>query len=61
MSAKILNLKQARKTRARSEKRAAGDAAAALHGRTKAEKTAQGARRAKDAAHLDGHKRDRDE
>ncbi|MFW2587055.1 DUF4169 family protein [Sagittula sp. SSi028] len=53
---KIVNLRQIRKDKARSEKRALGDANAAKHGVSKVQKLA--ARQTKDKAdrHLDGHK-----
>lgn len=54
---KPVNLRQARKDKARREKRAKGDAAAAAHGRSKAQKAADSAGTAKLKAHLDAHKR----
>ncbi len=56
--AKLVNLRQARKDRARSEKRAKGDENAAKFGRTKAERDLEAARADKARAHLDAHKRD---
>lgn len=55
---KIVNLRQARKQRDRAAKLADGDANAARHGRTKAEKQAEDTAAAKAEQHLDGHKRD---
>ncbi|MBT8409048.1 MAG: DUF4169 family protein [Alphaproteobacteria bacterium] len=54
---KPVNLRQARKDKARQEKRARGDAAAAANGRSKAQKTADSAGVEKLTAHLDAHKR----
>lgn len=61
MTAKIVNLSRARKTRARDDKRQKADANAARFGQTKAERDA--ATRAAEAAsrHLDQHKREADE
>lgn len=56
--AEIINLRQARKTRARDEKRAAADENAARHGRSKALKALERARNDRAAAELDGHRRD---
>ncbi|WP_439137701.1 DUF4169 family protein [Roseicyclus sp.] len=58
MTAKIVNLSRARKTRARDDKRRQADANAARFGQTKAERDA--ATRAAEAAarHLDQHKRE---
>ncbi|HBZ43347.1 MAG TPA: DUF4169 domain-containing protein [Maritimibacter sp.] len=55
---KITNLNQARKARARAEKRTKADANAAKFGRTKAEKRLEDTRAARAARDLDGHKRD---
>jgi len=55
---KIINLRQKRKRAERNEKRKAADQNAALHGRTKAEKSLQQARAVKSARALDGVKRD---
>ncbi|MCF6316172.1 MAG: DUF4169 family protein [Marinosulfonomonas sp.] len=51
----IVNLNQARKTRARDDKRIAADANAAKFGRTKAERIAQAARSDKARKMLDQH------
>jgi len=53
--AKITNLNQARKSRARDEKRARAGANAARHGRTKAERLLEAARNDKARAMLDQH------
>ena len=55
---KIINLRQKRKQIERGSKRKQADQNAALHGRTKAEKTLQQAQVVKAARTLDGHKRD---
>ena len=55
--AEIINLRQAKKTRARAEKRAAGDENAARAGRTKALKALEKAQADKVRADLDGHRR----
>ncbi|NOR61029.1 MAG: DUF4169 family protein [Rhodobacteraceae bacterium] len=57
MSGKLVNLRQKRKEVERDSKRKAADQSAALHGRTKAEKTLQQAQTVKAARVLDGHKR----
>ena len=56
--AEIINLNKARKAKARVEKSAAADANRAQFGRTKAEKLAEAAERARIARALDGVKRD---
>ena len=56
---KPINLRAARKARARDAKRAQGDANAAKHGRTKAEKDQQQKERALQIARLDAGKRER--
>ncbi len=56
---KVTNLNRARKEKARNEKRARGDANAAKHGRTKAQRALEDARADKSARDLDGHRRDR--
>lgn len=56
--AEIINLRQAKKIRARAEKRAAADENAARSGRSKALKALEKARADKERAALDGHKRD---
>ncbi|MEL6679912.1 MAG: DUF4169 family protein, partial [Pseudomonadota bacterium] len=55
---KVINLRQARKAKARSADRARADANAAKHGRTKAERTDADRAKARLDRHLDGHKRD---
>ena len=55
---KVVTLRRARKDRDRVEKAERGTQAAALHGRSKAERSAEAARAEKDAAHLDAHRRD---
>ncbi len=56
--AEPINLRQARKAKARADKRAAGDEAAALSGRTKAQKAAEKATADKARATLDAHRRE---
>jgi hypothetical protein len=56
--AEIVNLRSARKARARVEKEAEAAANRAKFGRSKAEKQAEAAQQALDAAKLEGHKRD---
>lgn len=58
MTGTLINLRQKRKQSERAEKRKVAEQTAALHGRTKAEKTLQHAQRVKAARALDGHKRD---
>lgn len=53
-----INLNQARKARARAEKRKTGDVNAAKFGRTKAQRAEEDAARVRAETHLDGHKRD---
>ncbi|MCJ8138913.1 DUF4169 family protein [Falsirhodobacter halotolerans] len=55
---KVVNLRAARKSREREERRAQGDANAAKFGRTKAERDAQTARADKARRDLDGHARE---
>lgn len=57
--ADLINLRQARKDKARAEKEAAAKANRAVHGRTKAEKALKKAKAEKTARDLDSHKRDR--
>ena len=61
MPGKVVNLRTARKQKARADKRAAGDAAAAKHGQTKAVRDLTEARARLDADRLDGHRLDRRE
>lgn len=56
MTAKIINLKQARKQRQRDEKEKSAAAARQKFGRTKAEKQRDKRTGEKATAHLDGHK-----
>jgi len=58
MSGKLVNLRQKRKQTEREAKRKSASQNAALHGRTKAEKTLQQAQAVKAARALDGVKRD---
>ena len=55
---KVVNLRQARKARDRSEAEAKAAANRALHGRTKVQKQAEKAEREKLGRMLDGIKRD---
>lgn len=54
--ADIVNLRQARKAKARDEKSKDGDAKRAAHGRTKSEKSLTKARAEKAARDLEAHK-----
>lgn len=56
--AALINLRQARKDRARAEARAKGDENAAKSGRTKAEKKLEAARAEKARAAFEAHKRE---
>ena len=58
MTGKLVSLSRARKARDREARRAAADANAAKFGRTRTEKARDKAEAARDAARLDGHKRD---
>jgi len=55
---KVTNLSRRRKDKARAEKRARGDANAARHGQTKAQRALEAARAAKAGRDLDGHERE---
>ena len=55
----VINLRRARKDRARIEARAQGDAAAAKHGRTKADRALQATACERAERHLDGHEVER--
>ena len=55
---KPINLNQARKAKARAEKRAKGDENAAKFGRSKAQKATEAADRDRAIRTLDQHKRD---
>ena len=54
----VVNLRQARKVKARRDKEAQAAANRALHGRTKAERAADAAARARVEQQLDGAKRE---
>jgi hypothetical protein len=54
--AEIVNLRLARKRKARADRDAAAAEARTVHGRTKAEKQRDKAFRARDTASLDGHR-----
>lgn len=56
----IINLNRARKDKARADKRKQGDANAAKHGRTKAERLRDEAEAERAARILDQHRRDDD-
>ena len=58
---KVVNLRQARKARARDADRREADGNAARHGRTLAERRAEDAAAKAAARHLDGHRRDEPE
>lgn len=58
MTAEVVNLRQVRKARARTEAKAQADANAAKFGRTGAEKARQAAEAKKSARDLDAHRRD---
>jgi hypothetical protein len=55
---KIVNLRQARKDRARTEQKREATANAAKFGRSKSERRAEADKSGKDARHLDGHRRE---
>lgn len=57
--ADVINLRLARKRKARGEKQQAAAGNRALHGRTRAERQLEQAREAREQAHLAGHKRER--
>lgn len=59
--AEIINLRQARKHKARAEKEARADANRMAFGRTKAEKKLRQAERDLEKSRLDSHRRDNDE
>jgi hypothetical protein len=56
--AEIINMRQARKDKARAEKQAAAKTNRAAHGRTKADKKLKEAKAEKADRDLDAHKRD---
>ncbi|MDO5613552.1 MAG: DUF4169 family protein [Paracoccus sp. (in: a-proteobacteria)] len=57
----VINLRQARKSRARTDARRTGDANAAKFGRTKAEVAAETTRKNRASKSLDGHRIDKDD
>lgn len=61
MSAEIVNLRRARKDRARRDKDEAAQANRVAHGRTKAERELTEAQSRLDTAKLDAHKREPEE
>jgi len=58
VSGKVVNLRRARKQKARNADRAAADASAARHGETKAVRDLRAAREEIEARRLEGHRRD---
>lgn len=58
---RIINLRQARKSRARDAKRAAGDANAAIHGEARPLREARKAEADRAARQLEAHRRDDDD
>ncbi|NNC00885.1 DUF4169 family protein [Corallococcus exiguus] len=58
--AQIVNLRQARKRKARADKEARADENRVAFGRTKEERQLSDAKRAIEARKLDGHRRDDD-
>ena len=56
--AEIVNLRTARKAKARSEKEAAAEANRLKFGRTKAEKLKEAAQKALAEKHIEGHRRE---
>ena len=58
MTGNVINLRQARKAKARREKGTVADQNRSLHGRTKAEKRVDQQTKDNVARLLDGHKRD---
>lgn len=59
--AKVTNLNQFRKAKARADKARRAEENRARFGRTKADKLLDKAGKAKDRAHLDGHRRNKDD
>lgn len=57
--AELVNLRQVRKQKARTEKERAAEQNRVLHGRTKAEKTAANKSTEKAVRFIEGHKRER--
>ena len=60
MSADIVNLRQARKAKARAEKDKASEANRRLHGMSSAERAKAEEARARLARHVEGHRRETD-
>ncbi|MHA1528557.1 MAG: DUF4169 family protein [Alphaproteobacteria bacterium] len=58
MTGKPVNLRRARKQKAREEARAEADASAARHGEAKPVRTLREAREALEARRLEGHRRE---
>ena len=58
MNGKVVNLRQARKRRAREEKAKAGDANAARFGEARHDREVRGRQAEKAARDLDGHRRE---
>lgn len=58
MTAEIINLNKVRKAKARAEKEQRAEENRVRHGRTKAEREAEDARRSVESAHLDGMRRE---
>jgi Domain of unknown function (DUF4169) len=61
MSAEIVNLRRARKARARAEKEDKAAENRRRHGRSKAEKQAESAERERAGRHVESHRRQPDE
>jgi len=61
MTGKVVNLRQARKRRARAEKERKAEQNRIRFGRTKAERNLSEALREKHARHVDGHRREEGE
>ena len=61
MAAEIVNLRSARKTKARAGKEAEAEANRRRFGRTKEEKAEDTADQERAGRHIDGHRRDRDD
>ena len=60
MSADVVNLRQARKAKARAEKDKASEANRRLHGMSRAERAKAEEARARLARHVEGHRRETD-
>jgi hypothetical protein len=58
VTGKVLSLSRARKTRARDDRKRKADENAAKFGRTRAEREAEAARAAQEAARIEAHRRD---